>query len=550
MSDAGQERSGRGPASPSAAALLVVASFLLLALVGLLGASAAKPGLGPRGWAPGELPWSLNSGWTTVALAAAYGLGAIGVGLGLRRPRELSAAEVVAVAVLGLLVAPFGSADHTNYAAYGRIALQGGDPWVESPIAWAGGHDPVTSGVQPPWQTTPSIYGPVATLAQLIAAAVGGDNLRQVVWAWQWIVVAGWLAGRWILRRLFVSQRARVDVLWTANPILVGTAVFGAHVDVLATAAVLAALLLARRTGAVSALGAGVLAGLGIGVKVTAGVVLLAIALGWVIERRGEPRGAAGVPTRLGLLVTRLGLLLIGAAMAVLPAHLWAGPHVFDQLVRARRAISLGTPWRKVYEWTRGIALEDTVRSAVFGASAITCVILALAVWRLVRPPATSTGRAASRATTLDASWSPGRAPDVPGEMPGRVSEVGREPRSREPGQAAIAITFALSLAYAVGAPYTLPWYDQLVWALLPGVGFVAVDRLQVVRGLVATLAYIPGRVVGMSAGVEALTLGWRRNMAPAASLLVWLVLLWWWRRPPERRRVRGAPSATPRADP
>ena len=36
-------------------------------------------------------------------------------------------------AVLALLTGPFGSADHTNYAAYGRIAAHGGDPYLTPP---------------------------------------------------------------------------------------------------------------------------------------------------------------------------------------------------------------------------------------------------------------------------------------------------------------------------------------------------------------------------------------------------------------------------------
>ena len=70
------------------------------------------------------------------------------------------------VGALALLTGPFGSADHTNYAAYGRIAAQGGDPYLVPPEAWAGGLDPVTSAVEPPWTETVSVYGPFATLLQ------------------------------------------------------------------------------------------------------------------------------------------------------------------------------------------------------------------------------------------------------------------------------------------------------------------------------------------------------------------------------------------------
>jgi len=42
------------------------------------------------------------------------------------------------LALAALLAAPFGSADHVNYLAYGRILVMGGNPWVDAPITWAG----------------------------------------------------------------------------------------------------------------------------------------------------------------------------------------------------------------------------------------------------------------------------------------------------------------------------------------------------------------------------------------------------------------------------
>ena len=48
------------------------ASFVLLLLVGVAGPNAARPGLGPRGWAPGDLGWHLTSAVVTGLLWAAY----------------------------------------------------------------------------------------------------------------------------------------------------------------------------------------------------------------------------------------------------------------------------------------------------------------------------------------------------------------------------------------------------------------------------------------------------------------------------------------------
>ena len=60
-------------------------SFALLLLVAAAGPSAAKPGLGPRGWAPGDLPISLSSAVVTALLWTAYLLGGLAVALGLWR---------------------------------------------------------------------------------------------------------------------------------------------------------------------------------------------------------------------------------------------------------------------------------------------------------------------------------------------------------------------------------------------------------------------------------------------------------------------------------
>src|SRR5699024_2041917 len=148
------------------------------------------------------------------------------------------------------LTGPFGSGDHTNYAAYGRIAVQGGDPYSQPPIDWHGGLDPITAAVQPPWQHTPSIYGPLATSLQAVASWIGQEDLRETVWIWQIFVVASWLVMRWLLLHLVTDKRSRqrVDVLWTFNPVVFGVLVLGAHVDAIAGVLAVAALVTMRRS--------------------------------------------------------------------------------------------------------------------------------------------------------------------------------------------------------------------------------------------------------------------------------------------------------------
>lgn len=458
----------------------LVVSFGLLLFVGATAESAARPGMGPRGWAPGALPVHLSSATVTVLLWAAYLLGAGAVGLALWRPpsRPVRWAPLVALGVLVLLTAPFGSADHTNYAAYGRIAAQGGDPYAVAPVTWYGGNDPVTSAVEPPWRMTPSIYGPLATAVQALTSLVGGDNLRQTVWLWQMVVVACFLGVRAILLRLAETERsrARVDVLWTLNPVVVGVLVCGAHVDVLATLAVAAALLLARR----NPLLAGLAVGAAVSTKITYGVVALGLLWGWRLLGRRE-------------LFRRAGTGLLGVLLVVVPLYVWAGPHVFRQLGNAGGSSSLATAWSLVVQVLRHVMPEWAVTTLVFVLAAITMIVLAAVLAKLLH----ADGRRLDR----------------------RHLDGHRVVRS------ATLATFVLTTAYVIAAPYSLPWYDALTWALLPLLVPTAVDRVLLARYAVMALAYVPGRVVGMSTSVEAFTLDFRRWWAPWAGWLTWLAL-------------------------
>ena len=275
------------------------ASVVLLAGTAALGESAAVPPVGPRTWTP---PWDLAAHpspvLVTLLLWMAAGLGAAAVALGLRavaagarlRPRTVAAAALVAV---GLLVAvpPLGSADHLSYAAYGRIAAQGGDPYAVPPITWRGGTDPVAGAVQPPWQDTPSVYGPVATGVMAAVSALAGSSLRLTVWLWQLVCGLAFLAVALVLDRCAgpdPGRRARVAVLWTLNPLLLGQLVLGAHVDVLAAALAVGGL----AAGARRPLLAGALFGAATATK--APYALFALAALWPLRHVPRAPGGAG----------------------------------------------------------------------------------------------------------------------------------------------------------------------------------------------------------------------------------------------------------------
>jgi hypothetical protein len=478
-------------------------SFALLLLVAAAGPSAAKPGLGPRGWAPGDLPISLSSAVVTAVLWTAYLLGAVAVALGLwhgsgsvehlpeRWSRLWSRSWPVALGALALVTAPIGSADHTNYAAYGRIAAQGGDPYSVAPITWALGGDPVTSAVEPPWTMAPSVYGPFGTALQTLSSLVGQDNLRQTVWFWQLLIVAAWLLVRLLLRHTASDGRtlARVDLLWTANPLVFGVAVLGAHVDLIATALALTAVVLAARTPWF----AGLVLGATVSTKITYAIVGLAILWSW--------RSLVRKP-----MVRNMIALSVSSMTVVVFLHLWAGPHVFDQLTKASKGVSLATAWRPVVNLLSAVMSLDAARTVVSVASVITIVAVAWALSRL----------GLSRQTT------PGTL-TAPQTLTSGQASTAQQVSPTQQTQSAMTATFVLATAYAVAAPYALPWYDVLTWATLPLMFATALDGILLARLTVMALAYVPGRVVAMSPDVESLTLGFRKLVGPLAA---WLVLL------------------------
>ncbi|WP_404386619.1 hypothetical protein LL946_08620 [Knoellia locipacati] len=469
-------------------AVLLAASFVLLLLVGLALPHAAAPDLGQRGWAPGTLlPITLGPALVTAAMWTAYVLGAVGVLLAvLRRDAELPRPLVAVLAVGAALTAPFGSGDHVSYAAYGRILALGDNPWLESPVDWRGGTDPVVSAVEAPWTEEPSVYGPFTTIVHGLASLGGGDNLRQTVWLWQLVVIASWLAVRWCLRRILPGREGRIDAVWTANPLVFSVGVLGAHVDLLATALAVAAVWAAHRyAGLGGAALAGTLAALAVSSKFTYAVLLLAIVVAFAARR-----------------VARSGVLLATAVVVTAALHLWAGPHVYDQLGRSARAVSLATPWRWVFET---LGRDVAARSTVSALAAVTAIAFALCLLRVVRAADESVG---ARALT------------------------------------GVAV---LTGAYALAAPYSLPWYDVVVWATLPAVVAGVADRILLLRLWVMAMAYTPGRVLGMTPTVEDVTMTVRTTVAPLVLLGAWLWLLRSAWRGGFRRPLAGPPRGSSR---
>ncbi|MFF5208554.1 polyprenol phosphomannose-dependent alpha 1,6 mannosyltransferase MptB [Streptosporangium sp. NPDC000396] len=467
------------PRGLDAAAFAAVGlSIGLTILIGLLGPSAMVPGLPGPAWQP---PYSLDlrpDGHLVIALAAtAIVLGGLGLALALRSrwkpdPRWLLAAGCVAVALLAFLP-PSGSADHLNYAAYGRLAALGHDPYAVTPAELP--KDPVTGAVEE-WAGVTSVYGPVATAVQALASLVGGDSVRLTVFVMAIVNAAAFIATalllHWFTRGDADLQR-RAALLWAVNPLMIYHLAAGMHVDTLAVACMVAAL---TARGAAS----GLLLGVGIGVKLNAGLV----ALGPAWELRRSP--------------ARLAVVAGTATATVLVLYGVAGSHVFDQVGAASKKVSLATPWQ----------LVKTGLQTLFGPGAYSAWI-----------------QAGSLLLLAGLAWLLLRA----------------APRHTAP-----AVAAAIVVAWLFAAPYALPWYDGLAFALLAMASWPALEEFMVARVTILSLGYLPAREALRPEDLLWLKTVVRERVVPWSLLALTFALAWWAARAGARARRRPA-SAAPR---
>jgi hypothetical protein len=367
------------------------ASILLTITIGLLGPSPMVPALTGPSWQP---PYSLDvhpNPYLMIAFAAAaIILGGLGLltALTLTRPpklphpptpdtppqrgalssklwalpnaRLLVLIGCTAAAILAFLP-PSGSGDHLNYAAYGRMVTLGLSPYTHGAVDLPG--DPIADAVEEPWREEPSVYGPVATAVQAMASWIGGDSLRLTIF-----VLALFNAAAFIVTGLLIdrftrddpTRRLRAALLWTANPLLLYQLVAGMHVDTLAIACMVAALLARSRPT-----GSGVLLGLGVAIKVNAGLVALGPA--WELRRR---------PARLALMAAcALAVVVIGYAIV--------GPEAIAPMTRTSKSISHASFWKLVQGWLQSIVGTGSAYRGEIQIGSL--LVLALLAWSLLR---------------------------------------------------------------------------------------------------------------------------------------------------------------------
>jgi hypothetical protein len=504
-----------------------LACFLLTAL---LGPSVMEPAL-PGG--PGQPPYSLAvhpSPYLVIALTAA-GVALAAAGLALCflaarrgwtfRPRALLVAGALATAAFALMP-PVGSADHLNYAAYGRMAVTGNDPYATTARSLPA--DPVAHAVQD-WRDTPTVYGPVATAQQTFASLIGGASVRLTVFVMSLTNALAFLAVGLLLYRTASGdpgREMRAVLLWTANPLLLFEMVGGAHNDVLAIALAVAGLVafalpdsLRPRPGEGRGLsrcvGAGLLIGAGAAVKINVAIVgggplLVLMSEWWRARGHAEPGHRSGLwPT-----VARVATLCSCAAAVTGLAYLMAGPHSLDQLSRASKSVSLATPWHLLAGTTGGL-LVTVSRSTVQAGSVLLTLLLAVLLSRALPRP----------------------------HIRGLADPVGDE---------TFRITAALALAWLFAAPYALPWYDGLGWATVALLAWSGFDWLLLARTCVLALAYLPARdprLAGLPHHLDWLITVVRARVTPWVLTLILIALLAAAAHWSPRRR---APGRSPRA--
>jgi hypothetical protein len=490
-----------------AAAAAIIVSVLLMVAVCAAGPSAVIPVI-PRTWPTPPLWFPLHLSEITV-VGLIYGailLGGAGVICGLvavrrgARPnlRLLAAGAILAIIVLALLP-PGGSTDSLSYAAYGRIALLGHNPYVMTPAQLRASGDPIGLQTTKNWATDPSLYGPVAIAADWAAAKLGGISIAYIVF-WLKVLFALCFAGiAVLLDRLWRGDpagRARAHLLWTVNPLMLWAVIGGDHIDGLGVGLGIAGLLAARTKTAgpgakippARALLAGLLVGAAIGVK--APYFPLGLALAW--SCRNSIRAAAAAAA--------------GGVVALVPGYLIAGPAALKDLLHiSSNLVTFDSFWRLFYppfgydSMPRGLELF----------AAVGCVALA----------------------ALLASRLPAGPPQLPVIRPAVV----------------------LMLAWLLVWPLQRPWYDAMAFCLLAVYGASRLDWLMLIRAVPAAMAVAAGagfeprpqwmtRLIGF-VGYDLSP--WVRLAAVAAAVILCVAGAWALRRPRAGRHAVGRTAPT-----
>jgi hypothetical protein len=348
-------------------------------------------------------------------------------------PRKVLWTACAAIAVL-VCISPVGSADIASYASYGRLAALGQNPYIVGPgglpeVAhspytaivhsyttfgnpYTAIVNPYTAIVNPMWRGTPSVYGPIATWIQWLAATIGGPRPWLTIWMLMIFTAAAFVATGYVLLRT-AENPVRATLMWVANPLLIVELVMGGHLDAFLALAAIGAIVASRRAKtARQDILVGLLTGVAGGIKINAAYVALGIAIPLVHDRQW------------------LRLLRTAAVAAVTTTALYYfswGFGALKPLGGASKMVISPTIWRLIQVWCQQIDPHSLHMVTTVIGVAWPPLMLALA-WYLYNR----------------------LSPDVP---------------------TVVAATCALTFAWVIAASWSLPWYASIAWvtlALLP----------------------------------------------------------------------------------
>lgn len=477
---------------------LIVASCLTTIAVAFLGPSSVTLNVGPANGSllpPYFIPveWGERIGlplseWVVVpALWVGITIGTVGLLIAWRavtagwRPRIHRMFYLgVGLNVATAAVPPLTSADVLMYAAYGRLQRQGVDPYSITPAEiFRQTYDPVLVWTERPWQDTPSVYGPIASFTQWLANVLGGESMHDVVFWLQLIHVTAFIVVCAVMIKLAHGDAALQtrSVLFTIlNPLLIWAVVAGGHNEALTLVFAIVALWFMRRSAFVT----GIFIGLAGSVKVS--LVFYGLAMVWGYRHDWRK-------------VLQLG---IGALIPIGILYGVFAPHALFAAGRNTGYVSGGS-WAPWVDSALAWVLPGDVARSITGILGWTGMLVI--GWMLSRV------------------------------LPWKAVPGAALPAERDPLTIAVRTAVVLCTAWLVTSPYTLAWYDLIVWAPLALLHRTRLDWLMALRGTALSVGYVTGRTVGFSdfmVDVVAFTI---RDVI--SSGVQWLVLgvivSWFW---------------------
>jgi hypothetical protein len=483
-----------------AATAAIGASIVVMLLIAFGGPNVSLPPVEGSAHPPWWHPLHFTATTSTLLIWAALIVGCAGVLAGIAAVRRgfripigiVLGCAFVAVALLTILP-PAGSTDAMSYATNGRMAVLGHSPYVMTPKQLADLGDPVgrqaVQSIPGLWSGTVSIYGPVATGAEWVAAKLGGTSLAHITFWLKLLEALCFGVVAYVLDRMLrrdPAMRLRAHLLWTLNPLLLWEIVASGHIDGLAAMfGLLGIVALRKNLSPGSAAVAGVCIGLATGVKVE--YALFGLAVAWAC-RRSIPAlaGAAG-----------------GFLVVALPAYLLAGTPAVKVLFTRSGGVTSDTMyqvfWRPVLHYT-SFNVNQQPPHLVLISYVLFAAVAIVAMLRL-----------------------PDRTPELP----------------------ALAPALGLSLAWLFVTGFQRPWYDVMALSLLALYAASLLDWVVMIRLLAAGTVYVAALAIPAKPhwlyDVYQFNQAW---LAPAILLLAAIALVWMCVKSyPQERAVDTAPD-------